>query len=119
VHRCHVHGSPVLTVHGTPSQPSWYQAGLLILSTKRQGIGAYIHREDPDAAERWIRRTFARVKQREKFPSSGKRNREAGRDDIRELSWKNYRIIYRIDRDAVSILTVRHAKQILPIEEIR
>jgi len=82
-------------------------------------IGAYIYRENPDAAERWIRRAFARVKQLEDFPLSGKRNREADRDDIRELSWNNYRIIYRIDRDRVSVLTVRHGKQILPIEEIR
>lgn len=82
-------------------------------------IGAYIHRENPAAAERWIRKAFARVKQLEEFPLSGKRNKEADRDDIRELSWKNYRISYKIDRDTLSILTVRHAKQLLPIEEIR
>lgn len=82
-------------------------------------IGAYIYRENPQAAERWIRQAFDRVKQLEDFPESGKTNREAGRKVIRELSWKNYRFIYRIDRQAVTILTVRHAKQILPIEEIR
>jgi toxin ParE1/3/4 len=82
-------------------------------------IGAYIHRENPTAAERWIRQVFDRVKQLENFPLSGKMNKDADRHDIRELSWKNYRIIYRIDRQTVSILTVRHAKQILPIEEIR
>lgn len=82
-------------------------------------IGAYIHREDPQAAERWIRQVFERVKQLDAFPLSGKRNKETDRKDIRELSWKNYRIIYRIDRETVSILTVRHAKQMLPIEEVR
>ena len=82
-------------------------------------IGAYIHRDNPSAADRWIRQVFERVKQLEEFPLSGKKNKDAGRKDIRELSWKNYRIIYRIDRKVVSILTVRHAKQILPIEEIR
>jgi plasmid stabilization system protein ParE len=81
-------------------------------------IGAYIYRDNPDAAERWIRRAFARVKQLEDFPLSGKRNREADRDDVRELSWNNYRIIYRTDPGRVSILTVRHAKQLLPIDEI-
>lgn len=82
-------------------------------------IGSYIHRENPQAAERWIRQAFERVKQLEDFPESGKRNKEANRADIRELAWKNYRIIYRIERETVSILTIRHAKQILPIEEIR
>lgn len=82
-------------------------------------IGAYIYRENPSAAERWIRQAFERVKQLEDFPLSGKKNKDTDRKDIRELSWKNYRIIYRIDREVVSILTVRHAKQILPLEEIR
>jgi len=81
-------------------------------------IGAYIYRESPQAAERWIRLAFERVRQLESFPLSGKRNREAVRRDIRELTWGNYRIIYRVDRDKVSILTVRHAKQILPLKEL-
>ena len=82
-------------------------------------IGAYIHREDPQAAERWIRHVFERVKQLEDFPLSKKRNKEIGRKDIRELAWGNYRIIHRVGRDEVSILTVRHAKQILPMDEIK
>lgn len=82
-------------------------------------IGAYIFQENPEAAERWIRKAFERVRQLEKFPRSGKRNKETRRDDIRELSWGNYRIIYRLEREIVSILTIRHAKQILPIEEIK
>lgn len=82
-------------------------------------IGSYIYRENPQAAERWIRQAFERVKQLEDFPESGKKNKEADRADIRELAWKNYRIIYRIERKMVSILTIRHAKQMLPIEEIR
>ena len=82
-------------------------------------IGAYIHRDNPQAAERWIRQVFERVKQLETFPRSGRRNKESDRKDIRELSWKNYRIIYRLERERVSILTVRHTKQVLPIEDIR
>ena len=82
-------------------------------------IGSYIHRENPQAAERWIRQVFDRVKHLEDFPLSGKKNKEAERKEIRELAWRNYRGVYRIDREMVSILTVRHAKQMLPIEEIR
>ena len=81
-------------------------------------IGAYIYRENPQAAERWIRQAFERVGQLESFPLSGKKNREAGRRDVRELTWGNYRIIYRVDDDTVSILTVRHAKQILPLKDL-
>jgi len=82
-------------------------------------IGAYIYRENPKAAERWIRQIFARIEPLGEFPLSGKRNKETEREDIRELSWKNYRIIYRIDHLTVSVLTVRHAKQLLPLDELK
>jgi plasmid stabilization system protein ParE len=81
-------------------------------------IGAYIHRENPDAAEKWIRKLFDRVKQLEKFPQSGRRTPETKRADIRELVWGNYRTIYRRKARTVAILTVRHVKQILPIDEL-
>jgi toxin ParE1/3/4 len=31
----------------------------------------------------------------------------------------NYRIIYRVEKKAISVLTVRHGKQVLPSEEIK
>jgi len=34
------------------------------------------------------------------------------------MIYGNYRIIYRIEKKQVSILTIRHGKQILPIEDI-
>jgi toxin ParE1/3/4 len=81
-------------------------------------IAAYIAREYPDAAEAWIRRIFTRAKQLERFPNSGRRVRESSRKDIRELVWGNYRIIHRLGKTSSSILTVRHTKQILPVEDI-
>jgi len=36
---------------------------------------------------------------------------EISRDDIRELIVPPYRLIYRIDADAVRILAVRHSAQ--------
>jgi plasmid stabilization system protein ParE len=35
------------------------------------------------------------------------------------LIWGNYRIIYRVRRDQVAILTVRHTKQVLPLEDLK
>ncbi|MGB5615899.1 MAG: type II toxin-antitoxin system RelE/ParE family toxin [Desulfobacterales bacterium] len=37
---------------------------------------------------------------------------------FRELIYGNYRIIYRIETKKISILTIRHGQQILPIDEI-
>ena len=82
-------------------------------------IAAYISEDNPIAAEKWIRDAFARVGQLARFPQSGRQIPETPRKDIRELVWGNYRIIYRIDSRHVSILTVRHTKQILPMEELK
>ena len=40
-------------------------------------------------------------------------------DDFREIIHGNYRIIYRLQTEIVSILTVRHGRQILPIDETK
>lgn len=82
-------------------------------------IAAYIAEDNPVAAEKWIRDVFARVGQLGQFPQSGRQMSETKRKDIRELIWDNYRIIYRIDTHHVSILTVRHTKQILPMEDLK
>ncbi|MBU1149777.1 MAG: type II toxin-antitoxin system RelE/ParE family toxin, partial [Proteobacteria bacterium] len=43
---------------------------------------------------------------------------EIRNDQFRKLIYGNYRIIYRIEKKQISILTIRHGKQILPIDEI-
>ena len=82
-------------------------------------IASYIAEDNPIAAEKWIRDAFARVGQLGQFPQSGRQMPETKRKDIRELIWDNYRIIYRIDTHHISILTVRHTKQILPMEDLK
>lgn len=81
-------------------------------------IAEYIANDNPNAAEKWIESIFSKVKNLEKFPSIGRIVPEANRKDIREIIFKNYRIIYRIEAELISILTVRHGKQILPQEDI-
>lgn len=82
-------------------------------------IADYIAQDDPFAADKWIRSIFDRVKQVKDFSKSGRYVPETRRKNIRELIYGNYRIIYRIEKNIVSILTVRHIKQILPIDDIR
>ena len=82
-------------------------------------IAAYIAEDNPLAAKKWIRDAFARVGQLGQFPQSGRQIPVTPRKDIRALVWENYRIIYRIDFRQVSILTVRHTRQILPMEDLK
>ena len=82
-------------------------------------IASYIAEDKPHAAEKWIHKIFARTGQLVDFPESGHHIAETPRRDIRELVLGNYRIIYRVDLRQVSVLTVRHTKQILPLEDLK
>jgi len=81
-------------------------------------VADYISQDDPIAAQKWVESIFGRVKQVKNFAKSGRRVPEINREDIRELIHGNYRIIYRLEKRCVSVLTVRHFKQILPIQDI-
>ena len=82
-------------------------------------IASYISQDNPSAAEKWIDDAFQRVGQLAQFPNSGRHLPETSREDIRELIWKNYRIIYRVKTRELAILTVRHTKEVLPIEDLK
>lgn len=45
------------------------------------------------------------------FPEMGRMVPEMNQNDIRELIFQNYRIIYQLDNDAIMILTVIHGKR--------
>jgi toxin ParE1/3/4 len=83
-----------------------------------QEIADYIALDSKKAALKWVDTIFGRVEILETGPHIGRKVREINQPDIRELIFGNYRIIYRILKNQISILTVRHFKQILPIEEI-
>jgi plasmid stabilization system protein ParE len=90
------------------------------LALKRvEEIALYIKKDNPQAARDWIASVFSRVALLPKFPDSGRIVPEVNRDDVRELLLGAYRIIYRRRNEEVAVLTVRHGKQLLPVEEIR
>ena len=81
-------------------------------------IANYIARDKPSAAEKWIDTIFSKVEQLKTSPEMGRIVPEINNRQFREILYGNYRIIYRIEKKQISILTVRHGKQILPIKEI-
>jgi addiction module RelE/StbE family toxin len=80
---------------------------------------AYIAQENPDAAENWVNRVFQKVEDLKSFPESGRVVPETENKSIRELIYGNYRLIYRLEEKRISVLTVRHGKQILPVDDIK
>lgn len=81
-------------------------------------IVEYIALDKPTAADKWITTIFSKVEQLVSLPEIGRVVPEIEDEQFRELIYGNYRIVYRIEKKQVSILTIRHGKQILPIEEI-
>ena len=80
-------------------------------------IADYIALDDLTASVKWVESFFKRVKQLERYPNSGRVVPEVLRPEIREIIYGNYRIIYKIMKDVISILTISHVKQILPEED--
>lgn len=77
-------------------------------------IHAYIAQENPSAGLQVAQRILQRSSQIAEFPESGRRVPDYDRDDVRELIEGNYRIVYRLLRDRIDVLTVMHCAQLLP-----
>jgi plasmid stabilization system protein ParE len=82
-------------------------------------IAKYIAQDSPNSAQKWVESTFKIVERLEQFPKSGRIVPEIKQDDFREIIHGNYRIIYRLQSESISILTVRHGRQLLPVDEIK
>ena len=81
-------------------------------------IADYIARDKPAAAVKWVNTIFSKVEQLQSSPELGRMVPEINNERFRELLCGNYRIVYRMEKNQISILTIRHGKQILPIDEI-
>jgi len=78
----------------------------------------YIAKDNPGAAEKWLKGLFAAARQLERLPRLGRMVPEWENSEFRELSYGRYRIIYRIEAQQLSILTVRHSSRLLDPTEL-
>ena|SRR6185436_12868310 len=69
-------------------------------------IGGFIADDDPVAARRWVDKIVAKAIAASKRPGIGRMAREYGREDIREVNLRGYRIIYAVRRKHITVLTV-------------
>lgn len=81
-----------------------------------QGIRDYISKDSPYYATRFIERVFEHVEKLADFKEIGRRVPEAGdRQDIRELIFQGYRIIYLVGNATVKIIAVIHGSKNLSL----
>ncbi len=81
-------------------------------------IAGYIAQDKPSEAVAWVNNVFSKIGQLASAPELGRMVPEIQNKQFRELLYGNYRIVYRMEKSRISILTVRHGKQVLPINEI-
>ena len=78
-----------------------------------EAITDYYREESPSYAERFEEKIFEATRRLEVFPRSGRMISEAEDDQLREVIYRDYRIMYHLDEDEeeVLILTVLHSSQ--------
>ena len=74
-----------------------------------RSIHEYISRDSHRYAERFVEKIIERVDQLVAFPKSGRIVPEFNIETIRELIEGNYRIIYKISTNQISIVRVHHS----------
>lgn len=79
-----------------------------------QQIREFVVADSQANADRLIERVLTRAESLAEQPLRGRKVPEFSRDDIREIRERPYRIIYRVTRDSVQILTVMHERRLLP-----
>jgi len=82
-------------------------------------IAEYIALDKPDVAMQWASDIFDSTDKLREHPRLGRIVPEIQEDEYRELIEGNYRIIYLIGTSKISVLTVRHGKQLLSVEELK
>jgi plasmid stabilization system protein ParE len=81
-------------------------------------VAAYIAQDRPEAALKWLEGLFRVTDRLSRFPLSGRVVPEIASDEFREVVYRSsHRIIYRVEKSFVAILTVRSfAQQLEPSE---
>jgi toxin ParE1/3/4 len=79
-----------------------------------KAIGRYIADDDPNAARRWVARLQARAREASINPKAGRVVPEFGRDDLREVFVGTYRIVYRLSKVGIQVLTVFEGHRLMP-----
>jgi len=79
-------------------------------------IGRYVARDDARAARRWLEKLRSKAREAAAAPRAGRRVPEVARDDVREMIVGSYRIVYRVERTGISVLTVFEEHRSFPRE---
>ncbi|MDY7227710.1 type II toxin-antitoxin system RelE/ParE family toxin [Hyalangium rubrum] len=81
-------------------------------------IARFIASDDPAAARAWVEKLRGQARRAASTPLTGRRVPEVGRDDIREVLLRHYRIVYRVEPRGIVVLTVFEGHRLFPREPL-
>ncbi|MFC1654531.1 type II toxin-antitoxin system RelE/ParE family toxin [Myxococcota bacterium] len=81
-------------------------------------IEDFIARDNPPAAVKLVSSLIEKAEALTKFPQMGRQVPDVPGSDLRELIEGNYRIVYRVRKKIVEIITVFEAHRLLPEEDL-
>jgi addiction module RelE/StbE family toxin len=81
-------------------------------------IEAYIAKNNPERAAGFVDELIGHAESLPGQPQSGRIVPEVASSGIRELIFKNYRIVYRLNEDCIEILTVFEGHRLLRMDEV-
>ena len=84
-----------------------------------ENIFEYISKDDNIAAYKMIDKIFKKVESLSKFPERGRKVPEANREEIREVFESSYRIIYRVNKKRIYVLSIRNFRQLLLDKDLK
>jgi plasmid stabilization system protein ParE len=73
-----------------------------------ESIKSFVAGDSPHYAGLLVQKLVAAVERLAAFPNSGRVVPEFGDPRIREIVWRNYRLVYRLAGSSVEIVTVFH-----------
>ncbi len=76
-------------------------------------VNSYISKDNPQAAEKFLDKIINLAESIKENPEKGRIVPEITISNIRELLYKNYRIVYIIKKESIDILTVFEGHKLL------
>ena len=74
-------------------------------------IAKYISRDSPKFAKILVNQIFETARHLEQFPKLGRIVTEYHNPDLREIIYKNYRIVYLIKKEQLEIISIIHGSR--------
>ena len=85
--------------------------------TDLQDLYTYISKDSPHYAQQFVERIFTAVEKLKTHPKIGRVVPEARQEDVRELLFHNYRIMYLLHPTKIFVVTVIHGSRDLSQQE--